>query len=248
MIRTVYDLDPETRTLRNFANLLPRHLSERLHRWVHGEPAGQYAFLFDNEEDTLEISRFLCCRLRGARPLPASSCEPLLFYLLHRANAVIYDPALASKLKLFFIDEAWRFFTHPAIARYIVEALKTWRKKNAAIVLSTQSVDDLVKSDLLEVLVESCGTQALPREPEPQRGALPRRPEAARGPRSTSSGRCGRRDSCSCQHADPHEGPEPRRRPPQLLALHERPQRQRPPRRRHRTPTASRAGSSTSKE
>jgi type IV secretion/conjugal transfer VirB4 family ATPase len=158
MLRTVYDLDPETRTLRNFANLLPRHLSERLHRWVHGDPDGQYAFLFDNPEDTLELSRFLCVDFEGLDRYP-QLVEPLLFYLLHRANAVIYDPALTSKLKLFFIDEAWRFFRHPAIARYIVEALKTWRKKNAAIVLSTQSVDDLVKSELLEVLVESCGTK-----------------------------------------------------------------------------------------
>ena len=158
MLRTVYDLDPETRTLRNFANLLPRHLSERLHRWVHGDPNGQYAFLFDNAEDTLELSRFLCVDFEGLDRYP-QLVEPLLFYLLHRANAVIYDPELAPKLKLFFIDEAWRFFRHPAIARYIVEALKTWRKKNAAIVLSTQSVDDLVKSELLEVLVESCGTK-----------------------------------------------------------------------------------------
>jgi type IV secretion system protein VirB4 len=160
MLRTVYDLDPETRTLRNFANLLPRHLSERLHRWVHGEPDGQYAFLFDNAEDTLELSRFLCVDFEGLDRYP-QLVEPLLFYLLHRANAVIYDPALTAKLKVFFIDEAWRFFKHPAIARYIVEALKTWRKKNAAIVLSTQSVDDLVKSELLEVLVESCGTKIL---------------------------------------------------------------------------------------
>ena len=158
IVRTVYDLDPETRTLRNVANLLPRHLSERLHRWVHGEPNGQYAFLFDNEADTLEMSRFLCVDFEGLDRYP-QLVEPLLFYLLHRANAVIYDPALASKLKLFFIDEAWRFFRHPAIARYVVEALKTWRKKNAALILSTQSVDDLVKSDLLEVLVESCGTK-----------------------------------------------------------------------------------------
>jgi type IV secretion system protein VirB4 len=158
MVRTVYDLDPETRTLRNLAALLPRHLSERLHRWVHGDPDGQYAFLFDNETDTLEMSRFLCVDFEGLDRYP-QMVEPLLFYLLHRANSVISDPALASKLKLFFIDEAWRFFRHPKVARYVVEALKTWRKKNAALVLSTQSVDDLVKSDLLEVLVESCGTK-----------------------------------------------------------------------------------------
>lgn len=158
MVRTVYDLDPESRTLRNFGSLLPRHLSERLHRWVHGDPDGQYAFLFDNAEDTLELSKFLCVDFEGLDRYPIL-VEPLLFYLLHRANAVIYDPALAGTFKMMFLDEAWRFLRHPVIARYVVEALKTWRKRNAAIVLSTQSVDDLVKSDLLEVLVESCATK-----------------------------------------------------------------------------------------
>jgi type IV secretion/conjugal transfer VirB4 family ATPase len=158
MIRTVYQLDPETRRLLNFANLLPHHLSERLHRWIHGSPPGQYAFLFDNQEDTLELSRFFCCDFEGLNKYP-TLVQPLLFYLLHRANSVIYDPALAKTVKAFFIDEGWMFLTHPAICSYIVEALKTWRKKNAFIVLSTQSVDELAKSAILEVLVESCSSK-----------------------------------------------------------------------------------------
>jgi type IV secretion/conjugal transfer VirB4 family ATPase len=157
-LRTLYELDQDCRTLKTLADLLSRHLSDRLHKWVHGDPPGQYAFLFDNPTDTLTLSHFLCVDFEGLDKYP-QLVEPLLFYLLHRANAVIYDPALTSRLKLFFVDEAWRFFRHPAIARYIIEALKTWRKKNAAMVLSTQSVDDLMKSDLLEVLVESCSTK-----------------------------------------------------------------------------------------
>ena len=31
------------------------------------------------------------------------------FYLLHRATATILDPALAATLKVFVLDEAWRF-------------------------------------------------------------------------------------------------------------------------------------------
>ena len=68
--------------------------------------------------------------------------EPLLFYVLHRANASIYDPAQTTTFKAFVMDEAWRFLRHPTIQRYILEALKTWRKKNAAMILATQSSDD----------------------------------------------------------------------------------------------------------
>jgi type IV secretion system protein VirB4 len=85
--------------------------------------------------------------------------EPLLFYILHRAQTAIYDPQLSATFKVFVIDEAWRFFQNPTIRRYIQEALKTWRKKNAAMILATQSGDDLVRSEMLPVVVESCATQ-----------------------------------------------------------------------------------------
>ena len=91
--------------------------------------------------------------------------EPLLFYILHRANAVIADRQISSVFKAFFIDEAWVFLKNPSIQRYVVEALKTWRKHNAAMVLSTQSLDELKRSDILDVIIESCRHQNLPREP-----------------------------------------------------------------------------------
>ncbi len=51
------------------------------------------------------------------------------------------------------------FFRNPAVKTYIVEALKTWRKQNAAMVLSTQSLDELRKSDIADVILESCPTK-----------------------------------------------------------------------------------------
>ena len=48
--------------------------------------------------------------------------EPLLFYILHRANAVIADREISSVFKAFFIDEAWVFLKNPSIQRYVVEA------------------------------------------------------------------------------------------------------------------------------
>ena len=85
--------------------------------------------------------------------------EPLLFYILHRANAVIADSQISSVFKAFFIDEAWVFLKNPSIQRYVLEALKTWRKHNAAMVLSTQSLDELKRSEILDVIMESCSTR-----------------------------------------------------------------------------------------
>ncbi len=53
----------------------------------------------------------------------------------------------------------WRFFRNPVIRLYILEALKTWRKRNAAMILATQSSDDLLRSEMLATVVESCPTK-----------------------------------------------------------------------------------------
>jgi type IV secretion system protein VirB4 len=108
--------------------------------------------------DTLTLSHFQTFDFEGMDKYP-QVLEPLLFYILHRANTTIYEPDLAGTLKVFVMDEAWRFFSHPTIKAYIVEALKTWRKKNAAMLLATQSVDDLLRSEMLPVVVESCATK-----------------------------------------------------------------------------------------
>ncbi len=99
----------------------------------------------------------------------AEILEPLLFYILHRANAVITDKQLTGTFKAFFIDEAWVFLRNTNIQRYVVEALKTWRKHNAAMLLSTQSLDELRRSDILDVIVESCATKIFLANPDMDR-------------------------------------------------------------------------------
>ncbi len=99
-----------------------------------------------------------CFDFEGLEQFPLV-LEPLLFYVLHRASASIHDPAAASQLKLFVLDEAWRFARDATVKAYITEALKTWRKRNAAMLLATQSSEDFLDADLLRTVVESCPTK-----------------------------------------------------------------------------------------
>jgi type IV secretion system protein VirB4 len=59
------------------------------------------------------------------------------------------------------MDEAWRFIQHPTLRAYVQEGLKTWRKRNAAMILATQTVEDFASADLLRTVVESCPTKLL---------------------------------------------------------------------------------------
>jgi type IV secretion system protein VirB4 len=85
--------------------------------------------------------------------------EPLLFYVLHRASNQIDDLDLTATFKAFVLDEAWIFLRNRTIRDYITRAEKTWRKKNAAMILATQSVHELMQSDMLTVVNESCATK-----------------------------------------------------------------------------------------
>jgi type IV secretion system protein TrbE len=161
-IENLYSLDPALRTLDVLANTLPRSLAYALAKWLRG---GQFGFLFDNPQDTISFSRFQCFDFQQMSRYP-ELLEPLLFYILHRANEVIANREISSTFKAFFIDEAWVFLRNTSIQRYVIEALKTWRKHNAAMILSTQSLDELKRSELLDVIVESCATKMFLANPD----------------------------------------------------------------------------------
>jgi type IV secretion/conjugal transfer VirB4 family ATPase len=161
-IENLYSLDPALRTLDVLANTLPRQLTYALAKWMRG---GQFGFLFDNPQDTISFSRFQCFDFQQMSRYP-ELLEPLLFYMLHRANELITNRDLSATFKAFFIDEAWVFLRNPSIQQYVTEALKTWRKHNAAMILSTQSLDELKRSELLDVIVESCATKLFLANPD----------------------------------------------------------------------------------
>jgi type IV secretion/conjugal transfer VirB4 family ATPase len=164
-IENLYTVDAELRTLGVLANTLPYTLSEHLAKWTR---AGQFGCLFDNPVDTISFSTFQCFDFQKMSQYP-EILEPLLFYILHRANEVIRDKQISSVFKAFFIDEAWVFLRNASIQKYVTEALKTWRKHNAAMILSTQSVDELRRSDLLDVILESCVTKIFLANPDMDR-------------------------------------------------------------------------------
>ena len=166
-IECIYHVVRDQRRLLTLANIVNRNLRRHLQKWVEG---GTHARWFDNVTDNVTFARFQTFDFEGMADYP-EILEPLVFYLLHRANAAIHDSALTGVFKVFILDEAWCFFRHPAVKLYIVEALKTWRKLNAAMVLATQSVDDLRQSELLPAVAESCATKLFLSNPGMDRAA-----------------------------------------------------------------------------
>jgi type IV secretory pathway VirB4 component len=153
-VERIYKLPREIRKLSNFASILGP-LGGRLQRWTG---AGQFGYLFDNTDDTLTFSRFQTFNFDGWSDYP-DILEPLLFYVLQRASAEIEKPENSAVFKVFLTDEASIFLRNPIIRDWITRAQRTWRKKNAAMILATQSVVELAEAGVLHIVNESCPTK-----------------------------------------------------------------------------------------
>src|SRR5205823_7437196 len=90
-IATLYALDPDQRRMFTLANILRRPLAQQLQPWI---ASGPYEGVFDNVEDTLTLARFQYIDFEGLEELP-QLLEPLLFYLLHRADAESVVPGFS---------------------------------------------------------------------------------------------------------------------------------------------------------
>jgi type IV secretory pathway VirB4 component len=137
--------------------LLLGKLGMRLKRWCQG---GQYGWVFDHADDTLNLGHVQCFEFSGTDSKNSQDVlEPLILSIMHRANEVLYDPARISTLKGFFFGELWKFLKNPAIEAYVEDLLRTGRKNNGFVVMETQSPRELANSRIAEVILGACQTR-----------------------------------------------------------------------------------------
>ena len=139
-------------------------------RWYGSGAWGKY---FDNpaDGDDLDLADWQVIDLAGAAE-HADLCEAALFYLLERLRLTLENPDETARVKLMVVDEAWRYLRDPAVLAYLAEAAKTWRKKNAALIMATQSAVDVTGTAGAEALLESMPTKLFLANPElPEKAA-----------------------------------------------------------------------------
>ena len=164
-IEDLYALGPERRTLGVLAASLPSAMWPAWSRWTGTGAWGAY---FDNPPGgapDLEFSDWQVIDLAGAVE-HTDLCDAALSYLLERMRLEVEDPAETARLKVMVVDEAWRYLRDPAVLGYLAEAAKTWRKKNAALVLATQSAVDVTGTPGASALLESIPTKLFLANPE----------------------------------------------------------------------------------
>ncbi len=159
-IADTYEYPVEDRTLGTLVRQLPPRMKAPMSRWVGDGP---WAPTFDGPPDErmrVGTADWQVIDLEGAAEYP-DWCAAALFYLFERLRLVIDDDAELGRLKLMVVDEAWRYLADPAVLTVLMEAAKTWRKRNAALVMATQSVVDLTASAQAKALLEMLPTKLL---------------------------------------------------------------------------------------
>ena len=116
--------------------------------------AGSLGRFLDADRDVLLDSDFVTFELETLMGMGPKVTIPVLTYLFHRI-----EQRLDGRPTLIIIDEAWVILANATFGAKLEEWLRTLRKKNAAVVLATQSLSEIANSPSRDVILESCPTK-----------------------------------------------------------------------------------------
>ena len=159
-VRQIVAADPRLRTFDGLGTLVAStddegDLVARVREWGQG---GRYGWLFGPGaaseislgEEVVGIDMSEILDLGTER-------SALLAYLFRRIERVIED----RRPTLIVIDEAWKMLDDPIFEKRLHDWLVTMRKKNAAVMMLTQTPTHLTQSKVGQIIAESVVTQLL---------------------------------------------------------------------------------------
>lgn len=135
------------------ASIQDEEIRSALNYYTLGGSAG---LLLDAQQDGISESDFTTFEIEELMNMGEALAIPVLLYLFRR-----FEKSLDGSPAMLILDEAWIMLGHPVFREKIREWLKVLRKANCAVVLATQSISDAAKSNILDVLLESCPTKIL---------------------------------------------------------------------------------------
>jgi type IV secretion/conjugal transfer VirB4 family ATPase len=117
--------------------------------------------MLDHTQDNIRLDRFVVFEMEHLMSMGDRFAVPVLLYLFR-----CIERGLDGSPTLLVLDEAWLMLSHPLFQAKIREWLKVLRKANCVVLFATQSISDVGKSAIRDVLFESCPTKILLANPE----------------------------------------------------------------------------------
>ncbi|MGB8682001.1 MAG: hypothetical protein WCD12_03865 [Candidatus Binatus sp.] len=158
-LELVAEAPPGQRTISNLVTQVQDNVvRDGLSAYSLAGPLGRFV---DADHDVLLEKRFITFELETLMAMGPKVVVPVVTYLFHRI-----DQRLDGRPTLVILDEAWIMLTNSVFGAKIEEWLRTLRKKNAAVVLATQSLSEIANSPHRDVILESCPTKLYLPNPE----------------------------------------------------------------------------------
>jgi type IV secretion system protein TrbE len=143
---------PGDRTLTAFrATVQDLAVRTGLAHYALGGGAGE---LLDAADDSLRQHHFMVFEMSHLLARGDKDLVPVILSLFHRI-----EQRLDGRPTLIPIDEAWLMVLRSAFGQKIEEWLRTLRKKNAAVIFTSQSLTDVERCAQRTIIVESCQTK-----------------------------------------------------------------------------------------
>jgi type IV secretion system protein VirB4 len=160
----IAEAPPEQRTISNLVTQVQDGVvRDGLNAFSLAGPLGRF---LDADQDVTLEGNFVTFELETLMAMGPKVIVPVATYLFHRI-----DQRLDGRPTLIVLDEAWVMLTNSVFGAKIEEWLRTLRKKNAAVVLATQSLSEIANSAHRDVILESCPTKLYLPNPEAKNAA-----------------------------------------------------------------------------
>ncbi|MCS4309497.1 type IV secretion system protein VirB4 [Rheinheimera pacifica] len=121
---------------------------------------GPFAFMLDGNSDPGFNSKWLCFEMEKIMNLP-QVVPAVLDYMFHAI-----EKRFKGQPVMMILDEAWLFLDNAQFQSRIREWLKVLRDANVSVGFATQSLDEIAKSKIVNVILESCPTRIYLPNPE----------------------------------------------------------------------------------
>lgn len=155
-LETVMELPPADREmweLRSFLGTEPDGAGSRLEKWCRGEEFGS---IIDNEVDVVDLNAPVIGFDQTKILDNKWARGPAMATLYHYVEKLIDGRRL-----LFVIDEFWKSLLDDSFKAVVNDKLRTLRKRNSPMLLSTQSPREALDSSISHVIRDQCPTQII---------------------------------------------------------------------------------------
>jgi type IV secretion system protein VirB4 len=134
------------RRLQSLKLSIPTHLGIQLDPWLGDGPLARF---FDHTEDAFSLSNFTSMEMGGLFEFPAAA-RAFMDYAFHQINK-----SLDGSPTLIYVEEAWFMLEDEGFAMKINDWLRTLAKRNAILMMATQSLKEIATSRHFNAMIDN---------------------------------------------------------------------------------------------